>query len=199
MNWLTNALLRVQRKTGIALIVVLVGIVFAYHLGSGVVLDEVTGRPLEGAYVVARWSARGITPVRSSDVCFKVVSTKTDQAGRFMLWPISWNFNPLYWFRSRDVRFYFRGYVLSEPSILFPLLVSMKPEPALDITRIESILTVAWRLGCGPHAQQKQFLLPVYEAMASEAKEIADRTGEPGFARSVQRYVDRVTGRNSEQ
>lgn len=199
MNWLTGALRRVQKKTPTVLIVVMVGIVFAYHLGSGVVIDEVTGMPIEGVYVVARWSARGITPVNSSDVCFKVISTRTDGAGRFMLWPVSWNFNPLYWFRERDVLFYYKGYVLSEQNILFPLLVSMKPEPGFDISRVESIHRVARRLGCGSHAQQKQFLLPVYQAMASEAKEIADRTGEPGFARSVQRYADRVTGRNSEQ
>ena len=187
MTWLTNRLLRMRRRTGITLIAIMVGIVFAYHLGSGVVVDEATGLPIEGVYVVARFSARAITPVNSSQVCFKVVSTRTDHAGRFMLWPLSWNFNPLLWLRERQLLFYSKGYAVPEQGYLYPLMVSMTPQPGVDLARIESIHAVGRRLGCGPDAQQKKFVLPVYQAMVNEAREIADRSGEAGFALGVQR------------
>ena len=190
MKRLTNALLRMRKRTGITLIAIMVGIVFAYHLGSGVVVDEATGLPIEGVYVVARFSARAITPVNSSQVCFKVVSTRTDQAGRFMLWPLSWNFNPLLWLRERQLLFYFKGYAVPEQGYLYPLMVSMTPQPGFDLPRIESIHRTASRLGCDSEALQRRFLLPVYQAMASEAEEIAQRTGEAALALGVRRYVD---------
>ena len=171
-----------------------VGVVFAYHLGSGIVVDETTGLPIEGVYVVARFTARAITPVNSSQVCFKVVSTKTDHAGRFMLWPLSWNFNPLLWLRERQLLFYFKGYAVPEQSYLYPLRVSMKPQPGFDLARIESMHTVGRRLGCGPDAQQKKFVLPVYQAMVIEAQEIADRTERPGLARGMKMYVYDLIG-----
>ena len=82
MKWLTSVLLRMRRRTGFALIAISVGIVFAYHLGSGVVVDEATGLPIEGVYVVARFSARAITPVNSSPrVRLVVVSIGTTNPG----------------------------------------------------------------------------------------------------------------------
>ena len=54
MNWLTSVLWRVQKKMAAALIIVMVGVVFAYHLGSGVVVDEATGLPMGGVYEIGR-------------------------------------------------------------------------------------------------------------------------------------------------
>ena len=194
MKWLTSLLLRMRRRTGFALIAISVAIVFEYHLGSGVVVDDSTGLPIEGVYVVARFTARAITPVNSSQVCFKVVSTRTDQAGSFMLWPISWNFNPLLWLRERQLLFYSKGYAVPEQGYLYPLRVSMGPQPGLDLARIESMHKVGRRLGCGSDAEQKEFVLPVYQAMVSEAEKIAESTGRPGFARGMRMYVYDLIG-----
>ena len=181
------------RKLGMSVIAVLVGIAIAYQIGSGVVIDELTGKPMSGVFVVAKWSARAINPVHSNDVCFKVVSTKTDVAGQFKLWPISWNFNPLHWFRKRELYFYMRGNVAGDQNVMFPLLVSMRRDDPEAAQRMHSIHELAKRLGCGPEKQQREFLLPVYRGMAEEAREIADRTGKPGFANSIQWYVDNLT------
>lgn len=50
---------------------------------NGVVIDKSTGKPVEGAIVVAQWQGAGFHLVDSRTVCFHVESATTDQDGRY--------------------------------------------------------------------------------------------------------------------
>src|SRR5437899_742465 len=132
-----------RRRLWITAAAGLAGVVVAYFLGVGTVIDEMTGKPIEGVYVVARWTARQITQIESSDACFKVVSTKTDSSGRFMLWPISWNIDPRLWFRERELLFYKRQYRLSKTEASEFFTIFMRRDTSAAEDRHESMMKVA--------------------------------------------------------
>lgn len=50
---------------------------------NGVVIDKSTGKPIEGAIVVAQWQGAAVHLVDSRTVCFHVESATTDQDGRY--------------------------------------------------------------------------------------------------------------------
>lgn len=88
-------------------------ILFGYHFISGRVVDEETGKPIEGAVVLGVWTYQagiGLTHT----VVYKAEDDVTDEKGRFFIWGV---WNPLInrwllpFIDKADLTVYKRGYV----------------------------------------------------------------------------------------
>ena len=170
-----------QRKLAVFAGIGLVAIAAAYYLGMGLIIDETTGKPIEGVFVVGRWRARQITPIESSSVCFKVDSTQSDANGRFMLWPVSWNFDPRLWSRERELLFYKRGYRVSDTAAGKESNVLMKPDDTSLGDRLNYVSKIGMRTVCGNLTQRTQHLLPIYDVMLSESAAISGSDGNSDY------------------
>ena len=182
-----------QRKLTVLAGAGLVAIGAAYYLGMGVVIDETTGKPIEGVFVVGRWRARQITPIESSSVCFKVDSTQSDANGRFMLWPVSWNFDPRLWSRERELLFYKRGYRVSDTAAGKESNVLMKPDDTSFETRLNYVSRMGMHSVCGTLVQRIRHLLPIYRAMIAEAIDISERSKESGHLDDLNWLAETLT------
>ena len=181
-----------QRKLTVLAAFGLVAIAAAYYFGMGVVIDETTGKPIEGVFVVGRWRARQITPIESSSVCFKVDSTQSDANGRFMLWPVSWNFDPRLWSRERQSMVYKKGYRLSETNPTGSSTVLMTPDESGIDQRVASISIAATDMVCGSRDELKRYILPVYRAMFDEVKDIAQRAGDLRYLNRLNWLIETI-------
>jgi hypothetical protein len=169
------------RPVIVASILLLPPISIAYFFGMGTVIDEATGKPIEGVYVIARWQGRAVNPIHSSDTCFKVASTRSDANGRFMLWPVSWNFDPRIWERRRDLLYYARSYRLADDKTAEERIVRMRADDSAMDERHQRIVEVAWQSSCGTDDEYKRYLVPVFKAMLAEADQFVRLTGNPGY------------------
>ena len=184
---------RHKRRLAILAGIGLIAIAAAYYMGMGAVVDEATGKPLEGVFVVGRWRGQQITPIESSSVCFKIDSTRSDANGRFMLWPVSWNFDPRLWSRERQLMFYKRGYRLSNPTSADFSTVQMRIDDSPIDDRFGFMSRMAMQAVCGTVGQQIKYVLPVYEAMTEEAKEVADASSRRSYLNGLMWLLETLT------
>ena len=193
MRYIVDFLNRRQRTLAVFAGFGLVAIAAAYYTGMGVVIDETTGKPVDGVFVVGRWRARQITPIESSSVCFKVDSTETDGNGRFMLWPVSWSFDPRLWSRERRLIFYKRGYRLSSTEPDRETIVTLKPDTAATEDRLNYVSKLGLQTVCGTLTERTQYLLPLYKAMIVETSEISGVTNNPDYADEIVWLAETLT------
>ena len=184
---------RHKRRLAILAGIGLIAIAAAYYMGMGAVVDEATGKPLEGVFVVGRWRGQQITPIESSSVCFKIDSTRSDANGRFMLWPVSWNFDPRLWSRERQLMFYKRGYRLSNPASADFSTVQMRIDDSPIDDRFGFMSRMAMQAVCGTVGQRIKYILPIYEAMADEATRVADSSGRGEFLNGLMWLYETLT------
>jgi hypothetical protein len=77
---------------------------------EGWVLDRATGKPIEGAYVIAEW--RGVVSliVEGRSRCYAAAATVTNSQGHWTLRDFSWNFEPWIFDRRQSISFYYPGF-----------------------------------------------------------------------------------------
>ncbi len=144
------------------------------HASSGTVIDEESGRPLSGVFVIARWrSTSGPFFVQSSTVCYDLEITQTDEQGRYSLPDFSWNLNPLHLGRERDVEFYLPNYEDSPNRDRYDENNMTMRRYRGDVGKRLSTLRRVTGGSCVPERQEKRKLGKVYEAVYQEAAQIA--------------------------
>ncbi len=140
--------------------------------GSGIVIDEATGKSLAGVYVYATWGAGIMMPAISKHKCCAFAITQTDKNGKFSLRDFSWNFEPWLEGRTRGVGYYLAGYDVVPNGDTDPPVVAMRRIKNSVTARLNELIYGVGR-GCVSGEEEKIKLGPIYRAMYEEAREIA--------------------------
>jgi hypothetical protein len=142
---------------------------------EGRVVDKDTGKPIEGAYVVAAWRGSLISPPERVSVCFHVNVTMTDKEGKFSFSDWSGNFDPLIVNRRMqpDV-FYKAGYYwdLSKPFTTINNTFVLTPHRGTPEERFEQINGLRVPTNCEKPRDGKK-LLPLLKEVFAEASAVA--------------------------
>src|SRR5437773_1517011 len=110
------------------------------------VIDESTGKPLAGVFVVTQWTADTFNPVQSSHTCFKVDATHTDDRGKFYLSSWSGNLSPMLSNRQRlPFLFYLSGFRSVEGEDRNDNLYKLVRDERGGIERLDYINQVIYR------------------------------------------------------
>lgn len=151
----------------------------------GQVVDEATGKPLEGVYVMAVWNGAvpGIEPFSR---CYDFEITRTDQNGRYRLPRFSWDFRPWIWERHRFQDHYLAGYQVA------PTVGPDQDAPKMRIAagdveaRLRRMASSIFYMDCLSEADRKTKLAPLYRLQADEARKLAVTPSETEFVRSFE-------------
>ncbi len=137
------------------------------------VVDEDTGKPLEGVFVMVRWTASAANPVISQTVCYAFETLRTDKNGKFDA-QFSWNFNPFLRDRQRSVGLYLAGYERSPNDPHDGHVAVMRRFKGSSDDRLKYLLDRR-SIGrdCVSPRENKEKLGPFYKAMYEEATQIS--------------------------
>lgn len=160
-----------------------VAVLFAVdaHAASGRVINEVTGKPIEGVFVVATWDGFVSMGPEGRTVCYKLEMTRTDREGKFSLPEWSFNFNPFLWRRNRYVGYYVTDFEespnndpkgLRDPPEAGDVL--MRPFSG-DMQERLQFLAAGLDESCLSPIRLGQKLFPYYEMKYEEAKRLATK------------------------
>lgn len=169
------------KKAGVAAVAGLLALGWVYdnYLSPTVqIIDGATGRPLDGVYVIAKWSGSVPMPPESRTGCYRIRVTRTDDDGRYRMPSWSWAIGALIsQGKGRRVIVYHPGYfeALSQPERQEDQIV-LWPDTRSVQDRLMAIRQDQTSAQCRPFedAQQRRVLEPVYEAMWKEAESIAE-------------------------
>ena len=149
------------------------------------VIDEETGKPLEGVFVMVSWRSHGPSVVINKTVCYAFETIRTDKNGQFEMPKFSWNFNPLHWDRNRSVELYLAGYERSPNDFHDSDVAKMRRFKGTVEDRLKKLISVGYRHSCVPEAQAKEKLAPLYKAQVEEAINIAVSTSDKKIVQSL--------------
>ena len=174
---------RLWAKRGVIALGVLLGVhAMSLWAGSGRVIDEETGKPLAGVYVMAMWHASGFSPVVSKSVCYYFAISKSDEDGKYSLPTFSWNINPFLSDRQRYLEYYIAGYEDSPsnmPNVETRLMQRYKGTAEQRLRKFTN------RLGyerCVSQGGRKEKLGPLYKSIYEEGVKIATTQTEKELA-----------------
>ena len=149
------------------------------------VIDEDTGKPLEGVFVMVSWRSDGPSIAISRTVCYAFETLVTDKNGQYTMPKFSWNFNPLLWERRRSVEFYLAGYERSPNDFHDSDVGLMRRFKGTAEERLKKLISVSYREACVSEREARNHLAPVYKAQFEEAKSIAMTPAEKKIAESL--------------
>ena len=161
------------------------------HAASGRVINEVTGKPIEGVFVRVTWYGSVSLGPEARSGCYKTVMTKTDKEGKFSLPDWSFNFNPLMWRRHRSVGYYFTDFEespnndprgLRDPPEAGDVL--MRPFSG-DVQERLQFLAAGIDDSCMSPIHLGQKLFPYYDMKYEEAKRMATKPEHQKFVALV--------------
>ncbi|MGE5098315.1 MAG: hypothetical protein ACM3SO_24490 [Betaproteobacteria bacterium] len=153
---------------------------------EGVVIDAVTGAPLSGVFVIARWHGEAFRPVEPSGGCYRVQLARSGADGRFHVDFISGNFNPLLTDRRRSIVLFKPGYEVKIFGRTFEERQALRPFAGTFAQRMEQYSRV-WGRDC-PEARPT--LRPVLEAIRAEADVLARTPEDSERVAGFQRELD---------
>ena len=138
---------------------------------SGVVLDAETRQPIEGAFVVAKWSGSSPATIADSQtVCIYIDMARTDEKGRFRI--------PMWLFEKpgvsgqwRGVRIYRPGYMEVWPREDDELLVKKADVDVKE--RIKQMYGIVSHTSCGGNDKARVSLYPLAVALYEESLSLA--------------------------
>ncbi|MEO8103073.1 MAG: carboxypeptidase-like regulatory domain-containing protein [Betaproteobacteria bacterium] len=176
---------RLWTKRGVIVLGLLMGIqAMSLCAGSGRVIDEETGKPLAGVYVIAMWHASGFSPVVSKTVCYHFAITKSDETGNYSLPTFSWNINPLLSDRQRYLEYYIAGYEDSPNNKTGDEVRRLRRSTKNIEERIRNLAHQRYH-NCTSETGRREKLLPLYQAQLDEATRLASSPIERGLMESV--------------
>lgn len=149
------------------------------------VIDEDTGKPLEGVFVMVSWHSDGPSIAISRAVCYAFETLRTDKNGMYAMPKFSWNFNPLLWERHRSVEFYLPGYERSPNDFRDSDVGLMRRFKGTAEERLKKLRSVGYRQSCVSEREAKKYLAPLYKAQYEEAKSIAVTPEDKKIAESL--------------
>lgn len=151
---------------------------------DGVVIDESTGKPIAGAFVIAQWVRYGSDGFGSRTSCPHLEVVQSDDQGRYRIPKASvWGLG-----LTRMVFSYKAGYEWfvkgREPD---DRVMSMQPFSGNGDQRLESYRTFGSLQGCGAVTDYAPKLAPLYRSIAIEARSLSVR---PSQSQKLQRYIE---------
>lgn len=177
---------------------------------EGEVFDEETGKPIEGAIVVARWTAQLNQIADSSTMCYHVETTTTDAEGRYRI--ERWHsghpgmLQQLAMFdREVYVIVYKNGYRMADRHEKDK--IGMVPFVGTREERLEYLKHVNRITGCHSAGHSKKNLLPLREVLYGDANKLLIGTEtegtledflysmeiiELGYERAQERHLERL-------
>ena len=158
---------------------------FGFAANAEQVIDEETGKPLEGVFVMVSWHASTANPVISQTVCYAFETLATDKNGMYKMPKFSWNFNPFLWERHRSVELYLAGYERSPNDFHDSDVAKMRRFKGTAQERLKKLSSVAYRESCMSDGQRKEKLAPLYKAQFEEARNIAIDHNEKEMAEAL--------------
>jgi len=159
------------------------------HALSGRIVEEGTGKPMEGVIVVGAWRGELEGFGEPKSTCYYLDTATTDAEGEFSMHKWSINLNPLLMYRQISVQAYKRGYHLSrEPHPVGSYV--MAPNSADPQVRFAQIIP-RLDFDC-PHNELKK-LAPVLKSIYEEAKRAAQTPRERDLADGVLFALEFVT------
>ena len=193
MNTMSRLLsfLRLKRKQILILVVALLGLQWLnVAAGSGKVIDEETGLPLEGAFVVISWKSGGPGIVDGRTFCMGLDVAKTDKEGRYSLPSFSGNFNPFRWERYSAMEVYLAGYESSPNNKPDADVRKLRRFKGSVEARLNVLSGIGYRESCVPENERKAKLAPLYRAQYEEAMRIANSDAEKVHVRTLKYALD---------
>lgn len=176
---------RYWAKRIVIVLAMLIGVhAMSLWAGSGRVIDEETGKPLAGVYVMAMWHASGFSPVVSKTVCYQFAISKSDEDGKYSLPTFSWNINPFLSDRQRYLEYYIAGYEDSPNNKSDDDVQRLRPTIKNVEERIGSFIHQRYAR-CTSESVAREKLVPLYQAQLDEANRIASTPVEKDLLESV--------------
>ena len=168
------------------LVIALLAIVLTGKI-EGQVVDDVTGAPIAGAFIVGVWRGYVASPAHGSTGCYHIEFRTTDAHGRFSISEFAGNINPLRSDREVSVGVYAPGYSIEQ-----------NPDGGLyraklrtgDKSKQFSEIAMAPTYDCV--GQRDPRLLPMYRAFAAEKGALASTKAERKASIEAQFLVDSV-------
>lgn len=153
---------------------------------GGQVIDEDTGKPLEGVFVMAIWNAYVPGIVGPYSRCYAFEITRTDQNGHYRLPQFSWDFSPMLWERHRYQDYYLAGYEEAPNNDTGAHVWKMRRFTGSVESRLKNMGALDNHISCLPEADWKVKLAPLYRVQAEEARKLAVTPREKELARAFE-------------
>lgn len=153
---------------------------------DGVVIDESTGKPIAGAFVIAQWVRYGSDGFGSRTSCPHVEVVQSDSQGRYRIPKTSvWGLGltRMVFAYKAEYEWFVKG---QEPE---DRVMSMRPFKGTSQERLDKTLTMT-RLECGPPEHYRIVLLPLYRSMLEEAKKLKSSDENIRGLRSMRYSLD---------
>jgi len=162
------------------------------HFGR--VVDERTGEPVAGAYVVRYWNAFGMTlhAGRASCIAFRVA--RTNDAGEYFVSPawvgISVRRDPLLQAMRNGIMVYADGMSLSRLEPGWKETLEIKPNESDSLRRLDELGRFFVLNSCGSEFDLKANAMPLYRALYSEAVRIAPTSQRDETQRAFRMQIE---------
>jgi len=144
---------------------------------SGRVVDESSGKPIPGAYVVRYWNAFGMNVAGGRPSCIAFRVAQTDAAGRYFITPawagVSIRRDPLLQAMRNGIMVYAEGKSLSKLEPGWPETILVKAAPTDGEQRLEELYRYFNLNGCGSDRELRRKVLGLYKTVANEAIRIS--------------------------
>lgn len=160
----------------------------------GRVVDESTGKPVAGAYVVRLWNAFGMTLGGGRPSCIAFRVARTDEAGEYFISPawagVSIRRDPLLQAMREGVMVYAEGMSIARVDPGWQDTIFLKPGAQSGDNRLEELYGYFILNGCGSDRELKRKALDLYKALYAEAVRVAPEmrreNAEKGFRMEVE-------------
>ncbi len=163
------------------------GVLLAYFAltviaSEGTVIDQTTGKPIAGAFVIAYWIGNTGFIVQPHSSCYHVEATTTDEKGRFNVSMFTGNLNPVRRDRTRNVHIYVPGYESTYKSDAEKLVFMMARREGPRSEQFKAIMGLGRSQGAGCSSGDQKSRVPYLRALHKELAALASTANERGVA-----------------
>lgn len=144
---------------------------------TGRVVDEPTGKPVSGAYVIRYWNAFGMTLSGGRPSCIALRVDRTDESGNYFITPawagVAIRRDPLLQAMRNGIMVYAEGRSLSRMETGWPETIFVKAAPMSGEARLDELYRYFNLNGCGSDRELRRKVLGLYKAVSEEAASVA--------------------------
>lgn len=144
---------------------------------EGTIIDQTTGKPIAGAFVIAYWNGNVNSVVQTHTSCYHLEATRTDENGRFKVSMFSGNLNPIRQDRTRNEHIYVPGYEVTYKSDVEKLSFMMTPRVGSRSEQFKAIMGLGSQ-GAGCSSGDQKSRVPYLRALHKELAALASTANE---------------------